>query len=133
VITQDVIDPEKNPAEKSRSSDYGSSKIVDYPSGLVKRAYPEAVRTIRAVFCPKSETLLGIHIPLQGPGLIGDIVAFRGHLAMGYGLVWTVSGALLTYFTELLDTEGPIVVVAERKICKDLTESDSRTEFFSNQ
>ena len=116
-----------------RLSDNGATEIVNDPLGFIERAYPHAVGTVRTVFCPKSKTLLSIHIPLQCPGVVGDIVAFRGHLAIGNGLAGTVGGALLTYFTEFLGTQWPIRVVAERKICEDFAESDSRTEFFSNQ
>jgi len=82
-VAKEVVHPEQKSVIKGGSSDDAPGYIMDYPPGFIKWAYPDAIGTIRSVFCPKGKTLLGVYIPFQCSGLIGDIMTFLCHLAIG--------------------------------------------------
>ena len=64
-------------------------------------------------FGPESKTAFGIHIPFEGSGLVGDIVAFCGHLAIGYRPAGAKSRTLFTNSAKFFDTQWLIAVVTE--------------------
>jgi hypothetical protein len=56
---------------------------MDNSPRLVIGANHDTIRAGHPNFAPKFEASLTIYIPLQDPGLVGYIVAFRRHLTMG--------------------------------------------------
>ena len=106
---------------------------MNLPPRLVERAYPNAVGTVISILCPPLEALFTIHIPLQAAGMIRDVMTFHGLVVIGDCLGGAMLGALLTDVTEFLDPERLVGVMLKWKIGKHLANTDTRTEFLSNQ
>ena len=106
---------------------------MDDPPRLVIRAYHDAVRAGHPNLTPKFETLFTVHIPLQGPGLVGYVVAFGLHITVGDGLGGAVCSTFLTRLAKCFGPNGLIGIVNQGKICEDLAEPNPRAKFFCDE
>jgi hypothetical protein len=86
---------------------------VNLAAGFVERADADTVGTIGAVFGPESKTAFGIYVPFEGSGLVGDIVAFGGHLTIGYRPAGAKGRTFFTNPAKFFDTKWLIGVVTE--------------------
>jgi hypothetical protein len=59
---------------------------MDDSPRLVIGAYHDAVGAGHSDLAPEFKASLTVHIPLQDPGLVGNVVAFSGHIPMGDSL-----------------------------------------------